>query len=155
MKISELARLSSWWEINKTSFTRHPFRVLSLGESWREWDHLEGWRAFTNAAIEFTGVEPDAEIVEAARVAFPCHTWVHLSLRDVRDYYDEGEVWDLILVGSDVDPHVIDFAFERAVLWVAVTQRGDTPLLDAPPGPGIDEFVRHYDDGGFTIFERI
>ena len=153
MKISELARLSSWWEINRCAYRRNRLRVLALGCD--DVERFAAWGAFKNAAISFTGIAFDAEIVKAARFAFPGHTWIELPIHAARGFFDEDQVWDLILIGADADPRVIDFAFERAVLWVAVAQRGDTPLLSAPTDEGIDEFVRDYDDGDFTIFERI
>ena len=124
-KTAQLARLSSWWEINghlsgSMNARRNPFRVLSIGEIFEGNRRLEDWRAFANYSIKFTGIEPTADRVCAARHRFPNHEWVHLALLDVVDYYDADERWELILVGSDVDPRVIDFAFERAVLWVAV-----------------------------------
>lgn len=175
-KTAQLARLSSWWEVNHPP--RRPMRVLELGVG--DLTHLRGWGAFTSGVIDYTGVDFVPDVIVNARREFPQHRWVELPFSGVRDYFNGAPLpmWDLILlldvlyhIPSDlVYQDVLDFAFERAVIWVMLTHATDmTQVFDCgrqpgdagfcwfprpfemPIDPGIDEFVIDFETDADTV----
>jgi hypothetical protein len=168
LKTAQLARASSWWEINRPrSFMGEgrPLRVLELGVG--DLTHLRGWGAFRTGAIEYTGVDFVPEVISKARAEFPQHRWINLAFSEVEAFFDEGETWDLILLldvlyhipSAAVYSDVLDFAFTRAILWVMLTHATDMSQIfnggkrpgdagfcwfprpfEIPTGPEIDEF---------------
>lgn len=148
-KAAQLTQMYEAWDEPR------PMRVLELGVG--DLTHLRQWPAFVKpGGIEYTGVDFLEEVIAAARKEFPHHAWLHADFSSVAGgkVFHCDRRWDVVLLldvlyhipTNELHDAVLDFAFERADVWVMLTHATDqTQRFDAATRPG---------QGGFCWFPR-